>query len=488
MVIEAKNRTKLPVAYKIEDYGKIILELNLTNNKKFFEVLLGKNRTLKIIQDENINEISYLNKNTEIINWTDKIISNTELIRTIKDKIIKFKENGVVLTSASSKFKTIKKLKLSKSPQLKKDFLTADIETIVTESTHKLFLISFYDGKISKSFFIDDITSSSGATEKLIKDFIGKLFTVKNKNKKVYLHNFAGFDAFFLFKYLVKYTEVKPLIHNGEIISVECKYKGIKITFRDSYKHLLASLDELAKSFQVENKSIFPYFLSDIYFNGSFPEYKYFDSKKVTPELYKKVKKDFGDKIWNFKRESIKYCEQDCRSLHLVMSKYNELFFTKFEFNIHKYSTISSLAFANYRTNFMEEENICNITGRVYTDIKLGYTGGSTDMYIPKPPKGKKIYAYDVNSLYPSVMLLNKYPILNPTHFQGNILDFETKPFGFFYCKITAPDNLLHPILQIQHKTKDGVRTLSPLGKFEGIFFSEELYNAQKFGYKFEVL
>jgi len=31
-------------------------------------------------------------------------------------------------------------------------------------------------------------------------------------------------------------------------------------------------------------------------------------------------------------------------------------------------------------------------------------------------------------------------------------------------------------------------RTLSPLGKFSGWFFSEELYNAQKYGYNFEVL
>jgi len=37
-------------------------------------------------------------------------------------------------------------------------------------------------------------------------------------------------------------------------------------------------------------------------------------------ELYEKVKKEFGNKIWNFNDEAIKYCEQDCRSLHQVIS------------------------------------------------------------------------------------------------------------------------------------------------------------------------
>ena len=183
---------------------------------------------------------------------------------------------------------------------------------------------------------------------------IDKLFIKINHKKIVYLHNFAGFDVFFLIKSLIKFTEVKPLIHNGEFISVEAKYKNIKLTFRDSYKHLQASLEKLCKNFGVENKTIFPYFLTDLEYNSSFPEYKYFDSKKVSFEFHEKIKKCFDNRSWIFKDEAIKYCEQDCRSLHQVISKYNELFFNNFNFNIHKYPTLPSLAFANFRTNFMD--------------------------------------------------------------------------------------------------------------------------------------
>jgi len=131
---------------------------------------------------------------------------------------------------------------------------------------------------------------------------------------------------------------------------------------------------------------------------------------------------------------------------------------------------------------------IHKLSGKIASDIRLGYTGGSTDMYIPNAALGTKIYAYDVNSLYPYVMKTNKYPVGSPTYFSGNILADNANAFGFFYCKIIAPEGLKHPILQTHIKTKDGIRTVAPLGTWEGMYFSEELYNARNYGYKFEVL
>nr|YP_009487200.1 hypothetical protein [Russula abietina]AWB36102.1 hypothetical protein [Russula abietina] len=58
----------------------------------------------------------------------------------------------------------------------------------------------------------------------------------------------------------------------------------------------------------------------------------------------------------------------------------------------------------------------------------------------------------------------------------------------FFYCKIFAPDNIKHPILQTHVKTNNGIRTISPIGTWEDMIFSEEMKNAMKFGYKFEIL
>jgi len=129
------------------------------------------------------------------------------------------------------------------------------------------------------------------------------------------------------------------------------------------------------------------------------------------------------------------------------------------------------------------------ITGKIRKDIQSGYSGGSTDMFIPKLLAGKKIYAYDVNSLYPYVMSKFDFPIGDPVYIEGDITNswIEDNLFGFFYCKITTPENIKHPILQTHIKTKDGIRTVSPLGSWEGWYFSEELKNALNFGYKFEI-
>lgn len=59
------------------------------------------------------------------------------------------------------------------------------------------------------------------------------------------------------------------------------------------------------------------------------------------------------------------------------------------------------------------------------------------------------------------------------------------RSFGFFNVDIIAPDNLEQPILQTIVLTKDGYRTVAALGQWNDVIFSEEMYNAEKYGYKF---
>ena len=109
-------------------------------------------------------------------------------------------------------------------------------------------------------------------------------------------------------------------------------------------------------------------------------------------------------------------------------------------------------------------------------------------MYIPQNPEGVKIYAYDVNSLYPFIMNEYDMPVGKPTLFYGDIRKIDPNAFGFFYCKIKTPDYLDHPILQTHVKINNSNRTIAPLGQWEDMIFSAELDNAVKFGYQFEIL
>jgi len=136
----------------------------------------------------------------------------------------------------------------------------------------------------------------------------------------------------------------------------------------------------------------------------------------------------------------------------------------------------------------MKENNIPQLSGKIAKDIRTGYTGGSVEVYIHKPPKGVRIKCLDVNSLYPKQMFDRLMPIGFPTYFDGDIRVIDPNAFGFFYCNIIAPDNLKHPILQTHVKINNMTRTIAPLGQWSDMLFSMEMDNAMKLGYKFEIL
>lgn len=76
-------------------------------------------------------------------------------------------------------------------------------------------------------------------------------------------------------------------------------------------------------------------------------------------------------------------------------------------------------------------------------------------------------------------------PLGKPIVFEGDIRQYESDSYGFFYCKITSPAFLLHPILQRRIKTSEGLRTIAGLGSWEGWIYSTEMDNAARFGYQF---
>ena len=74
--------------------------------------------------------------------------------------------------------------------------------------------------------------------------------------------------------------------------------------------------------------------------------------------------------------------------------------------------------------------------------------------------------------------------------FFRRFIDWSIDPnaYGFFYCKISSPEYLEHPILQRRIKTSNGIRTVAGLGNWEGWVFSGEMDNSMKYGYQFEIL
>lgn len=234
--------------------------------------------------------------------------------------------------------------------------------------------------------------------------------------------------------------------------------------------------------------------MSDINYTGELPSFEYWSD--ISQADYESLLSEFNESEWSFKNEAIKYCKLDCKCLFDVLVKFNELVFNKFNVNIHSALTLPSLAMRIYKSHYMPKDSIYQILGNVERDIRESYTGGAVDVYLPHngvhqdffADARHKLYLYDVNSLYPFVMSSVPMPIGKPIAFEGDIRDVDPGAYGFFYCKITSPNNLKHPILQRRIKTADGIRTIAGLGSWEGWVFSMEMDNAIGFGYQFEIL
>lgn len=396
------------------------------------------------------------------------------------------------------KDKILKKInKINLEAHYKEKFVTMDLETRTINGEMSVYCCSIYDGSELNNFYLTDYKND----EELLIIAIKSLFKRKYKGLNVYLHNFSNFDSVFLLSTLSKLSlRIIPIINDNNFINLTVAFsEKYNIKFKDSYLLLPVSLRKLAESFSQEGvgeKGIFPYkFVNDkdtnvpLDYIGKVPSFNYFDDKDISKENYDLYVHKYNND-WDLKKETIKQCNNDVIILYNVIKEFNLKLYEETRINSIKYPTLSSLASIIYRSNFMDDKyNIRKIYGNMYKFIQKGYTGGAVDVYIHNPPIDQKIYRYDINSLYPFVMKNFDMPVGNPRYFEGDIYLMDKNPFGFFEVELETTKYLKHPILLMRSQdTKFNHRTIAPLGKWKGVYFSEEIENAKKYGYKFKVL
>lgn len=270
---------------------------------------------------------------------------------------------------------------------------------------------------------------------------------------------------------------------------------------------------------------MYPYLFpteNNLKYKGSVPEYKYFDLSKVSLVEYLEYADRFKAKTWSLKNETLKYCVTDCISLCQILLKFCDLIWDTFEVDALKCHTLPSLAMLIFKTKYLDKlTDIPLLPKSVYDNLVQGYFGGHVDMYIPKGPaypQGEEMSAskikaldiaklylengiefikktfktvkhYDINSLYPSVMHNFKFPTDIIGYFIGDITLIDNfahlydENLGIYKVKVTAP-KIKHPLLPYRIKGT----CVYPYGTWEGWYFSEEIKNAKKYGYKFEIL
>lgn len=247
---------KIPISIIPSDYGKIFNKIE-NDGKTIYMIYDSLARIISIDETEKTNLVTYYKNGEMILQFEDIKQSKSKFIRKLTRKTLLF-ENGNK-TLEISQLNTPCISKIQKDNKEINKFITLDIETY-GESELIPYLISFYDGVKTYSFYLSDYNNS---IDSMMEACFKKLFVRKYNFYQVYVHNLTKFDIVFLLKYLIKFTSVRPLIHRGRIIQITAHF-GEKnkyyVTFKDSYLILLSSLDKLCKSFSVENpKSIFPH-------------------------------------------------------------------------------------------------------------------------------------------------------------------------------------------------------------------------------------
>lgn len=219
---------------------------------------------------------------------------------------------------------------------------------------------------------------------------------------RVYAHFGGKYDFLFILEDLFAETsDVSILPRNGRIVTMTARMRNAVIHFVDSFALLPASLKNLTRAFKVEHVK---------------GEYDFSQGVVLNPDL-------------------LVYLESDVLGLREVLEK-----FAAIPFNDTVKYTIGSQALHVYKTYFAPPD--LQAIPMDYEDAIRAhfYSGGRVEVY---KGRGAAVHTYDVNSLYPFVML-NEMPMgeVNET------TTYHPGKIGFYHVTITStPDFYIPPYL-----------------------------------------
>lgn len=221
--------------------------------------------------------------------------------------------------------------------------------------------------------------------------FNNEIFT--DKKVKIYFHN-LNFDGVFLehwlkenFKYGTDWKFIKTPLN--KIYSIKFKYRKISFIIWDSLKVIPMSIGDIGKHFKFKKGQINYDLFNDLYLATD---------KKLFLKTHPKI---------------LEYLERD---IDIIKQLFEKLSLTE---NITTSSTLSGLALNNFIDMGKYLTVHCNQFDKdVWDKIYLSYSGGFTQ-YNPKHLNKvieKKLYYYDVNSLYPYIMSNVELPYGAPVY------------------------------------------------------------------------
>jgi len=213
---------------------------------------------------------------------------------------------------------------------------------------------------------------------------------------------------------------------------------------------------------------------------------------------YKKIS-DWGSMEEAFKIEIIEYLEKDCRGTYELYEKLNEPYFNRGLdlLNCFTASQASMKILKHYwtiddhekgklsRTRKTEDLNMfrrsanggrCEVFKREYKSILYDLIQNRAITY---DEINEYMRAFDVNSLYPTAMRNNLYPVGEHIYTRKYV---EGK-LGIYECKIKKPNNILHPLIfDRQYKSYNLLECTE-----RQIYNSVDIEQMRKYGYEVKI-
>lgn len=267
------------------------------------------------------------------------------------------------------------------------------------------------------------------------------------KYRKFIAHNGGGFDYISLVEFLIesKKYEYEIIMAQSDIIILSICVNKVNIQFFDSAKvFVYSSLDKLSQVFNVDHKKI------EVDYDKS-------DMRKFKKE---------NEKLY------FQYLAYDVISLFEVCQSFQKLL------NIQYFpATIASLSMYLFRRDFMKaNQNLFKPRKAVDDYISNAYTGGRVEVF--QASEFEKVDVYDINSLYPSVML-QPMPIGLPK----KAYSFHKNKIGVYHIKFNQYDRNIPAVLW----RKTGM-SLEFVYEGEGYFFTPEIEKAKEIGCNIEII
>jgi len=251
---------------------------------------------------------------------------------------------------------------------MKRRLTAVDIETIFINGSHFPSVIAL----CRKNVVVHKTNQyTNEGRDKIVKKALKSLMS-KVRNNYVYTHNFSNFDSYFLLQGMKKMGfQILDVYTKGfSVIFVRAKYKSRMFYFKDSYLLLPSSLSSLGK------------------LTG-------YDKDQFTLSLVNQNSE--------FSKKYLYYLIYDVLVLYFILRKSCNLVYYIYKLHFSKFISIAHMSYNIFRKRFLKCFLLIKSIKK-NTFIKRSYFGAMVEV---KRYYGKHLKYYDINSMYPYVMLGN---------------------------------------------------------------------------------